>query len=92
LRIGAFFNVQGRTLQIVGAGDIPDVYTLPFNSLNLTANKTFGEKIKHSIGFKIDNILGDDLESEYEFFGAANRNFSFRSPETNFSLSYGISF
>jgi len=92
LRVGAFFNVQGRTLQIVGSGDIPDVYTLPFNSLNLTANKTFGDKIKHSFGIKVENILGDDVESEYEFFGAENRTFSFRSPETSFSLSYGIKF
>jgi TonB-dependent receptor len=92
LRVGAFFNVQGRTLEIVGAGDIPDVYTLPFNSLNLTANKSFGEKIKHNIGFKIENILGDDRESEYEFFGSDNRTFSFRSPQTNFSLSYGVTF
>jgi outer membrane receptor for ferrienterochelin and colicin len=92
LRVGAFFNVQGRTLQIVGSGDIPDVYTLPFNSLNLTANKTFGDKIKHSFGIKVENILGDDVESEYEFFGAENKTFSFRSPETSFSLSYGIKF
>ncbi|GAK74423.1 TonB-dependent receptor [Nonlabens ulvanivorans] len=92
LRIGAFFNVQGRTLEIVGSGDIPDVYTLPFNSLNFTANKTFGETVKHSIGFKIDNILGDDRESEYEFFGTENRTFSFRSPQTTLSLNYGIKF
>jgi outer membrane receptor for ferrienterochelin and colicin len=91
-RIGAFFNVQGRTLQIVGSGDIPDVYTLPFNSLNITANKTFGGKLKQTIGFKIENLLGDDVESEYEFFGAENRTFSFRSPQTSFSLSYGIRF
>jgi TonB-dependent receptor len=92
LRIGAFFNVQGRTLEIVGSGDIPDVYTLPFNSLNINANKTFGEDIQHSIGFKIENILGDDVESEYEFFGTDNEVFSFRSPQQSFSLSYGIKF
>ncbi|WP_405370445.1 TonB-dependent receptor domain-containing protein [Nonlabens sp. Asnod2-A12] len=92
LRVGAFFNVQGRTLEIVGSGDIPDVYTLPFNSLNITASKTFGDKIKQTIGFKIENILGDDKESEYDFFGSDNRTFSLRSPETSFSLNYGIKF
>jgi TonB-dependent receptor len=92
IRVGAFFNVQGRTLEIVGSGDIPDVYTLPFNSFNINANKTFGEKIKHSIGFKIENLLGDDVESEYDFYNSDNRLFAFRSPETSFSLNYGIKF
>lgn len=92
LQVGAFFNVQGRTLEIVGSGDIPDVYTLPFNSLNFTANKSFGEKIKHNIGLKVENILDDARESEYEFFGAENRNFALRRPGRNFSVSYGITF
>jgi len=92
LRIGTFFNVQGRTLQIVGSGDIPDVYTLPFNSLNITANKTFGNEVKHSIGLKVENLLGDDRESEYDFFGSENRTFALRSPQTMFSVSYGIKF
>ncbi|MGB3592092.1 MAG: outer membrane beta-barrel protein [Nonlabens sp.] len=92
LRLGAFFNVQGRTLQIVGAGDVPDVYTLPFNSLNFNASKSFGDKFKQTISVKVENLLGDDVESEYEFFNAENRVFALRSPGTAFSVSYGVKF
>ena len=31
---GLFYNVQGRTLEVVGTGIVPDVYTVPFHSLN----------------------------------------------------------
>ena len=31
---GLFYNVQGKTLQVVGDGFYPDVFTIPFNSLN----------------------------------------------------------
>ena len=41
LRAGMFFNVQGRTLEVVGTGIVPDVYTKPFESLNFTFNKFF---------------------------------------------------
>ena len=38
---GLFFNVQGETLEVVGTGIVPDVYTVPFNSLNFTFNKNW---------------------------------------------------
>ena len=31
LQTGLFFNVQGKTLEVVGTGIVPDVYTVPFN-------------------------------------------------------------
>ena len=33
--------MQGKTLEVVGDGFYPDVYTMPFNSLNLNLNKQF---------------------------------------------------
>jgi hypothetical protein len=30
-----YFNVQGKTLEVVGDGFYPDVFTLPFSNLNL---------------------------------------------------------
>ena len=43
LESSLFYNVQGKTLEVVGVGNIPDVYTDPFNNLNLTVIKKFGE-------------------------------------------------
>ena len=36
------YNVQGKTLQIVGVNYVPDIFTEPFNSLNLNFNYKFG--------------------------------------------------
>ena len=44
VQMGMFYNVQGRTLQIVGIADKPDIYTKPFHSLNFTASKKFEKK------------------------------------------------
>lgn len=91
-RAGLFYNVQGKTLEVVGNGFIPDVFTIPFNSLNFTLNKTFGEKKNSSIDLKISNILGDDRESRYESFGAADQIYTLRSPGTEFSIGYSYKF
>lgn len=89
---GLFFNVQGKTLEVVGTGLIPDVYTKPFESLNFTLNKAFGEKKNSSIDLKVTNILGSERESVYESFGAQDRVFSLRQPGTEFSIGYSYKF
>ena len=90
---GLFYNVQGRTLQVVASSDVPDVFTLPFHSLNFTLNKTWtSEASEHTIGFKMDNILGDERESEFDFYNASNPTFFFQNPGRSFSLSYGVKF
>ncbi|MEX0290915.1 MAG: TonB-dependent receptor [Flavobacteriaceae bacterium] len=92
LQTGLFYNVQGKTLQVVGTGFVPDVYTMPFHNLNFNLTKSFGENQNQSINLKISNLLGDDVESEYESFGARNRTFSKRSPGRAFSLGYSLKF
>ena len=57
LQTGLFFNVQGKTLEVVGTGIVPDVYTKPFSSLNFTLNKSFGQDKKSTIDVKVSNIL-----------------------------------
>ncbi|WP_109302330.1 TonB-dependent receptor [Aquimarina sp. AU474] len=89
---GAFYNVQGRTLQIVGNGNIPDVFTLPFHSINLTIGKAFGEKKNSSVSLKFSNLLDDDIESVYESFGSEDRVYSKWSPGQEISLSYTYKF
>jgi len=89
---GIFYNIQGSTLETVGIGLVPDVYTQPFNSLNFTLNKSFGEKRRSSIDIKVTNILNDDKLSEFESFGATNQLYSLRQPGTEFSLGYSYKF
>lgn len=92
LQTGLFFNVQGETLEVVGIGLVPDVYTTPFESLNFTLNKSFGEKRSSSIDVKVSNILGSDRESVYKSFKAQDQIFSLRTPGTEFSLGYTYTF
>jgi TonB-dependent receptor len=90
--IGTYFNVQGETLEIVGAGNIPDVYTQPFHNLKLNASKTFGQNNNHSINLKVDNLLGDLRESLFDYFGNTGFVFSSLDPGRTISLGYSIRF
>lgn len=90
LRAGLYFNVQGETLEVVGIGLVPDVYTKPFNSLNFTFNKTFGKNNQSSIDFKVSNILNDVRESEYVSYGTDDQLFSLREPGVEISLGYSL--
>ncbi|NRB84052.1 MAG: TonB-dependent receptor [Winogradskyella sp.] len=92
LTTGLFYNVQGETLEVVGIREVPDVYTQPFNSLNFTLNKAFGENKRSSIDIKVSNILNDKRLSEYESFGTSNQIFSLREPSTEISLGYTFKF
>ncbi len=86
------FNVQGKTLEVVGFGQNPDVFVQPFNSLNLNMSKTLGKEKNSTISFKVDNILDEKRQSLYESFGAEKVPFSLRQPGTAFSLGYSMSF
>ncbi|MEQ3655324.1 MAG: TonB-dependent receptor [Dokdonia sp.] len=89
---GLFYNVQGRTLQIVGAGEIADVFTLPFNDLKFQLSKTFGTDGNQTLTFKAGNLLDDDRESVYKSFGAEDQLYSKWSPGQDFSLGYSYKF
>ncbi|HCE56044.1 MAG TPA: TonB-dependent receptor [Lutibacter sp.] len=91
LETGLFYNVQGKTLEVVGFGQNPDVYVQPFNSLNFNFSKTMGKDNNSSISLKVDNILAEKRKSLYDSFGATGRSFSLRQPGTSFSLGYNIS-
>ncbi|MGM0390265.1 MAG: TonB-dependent receptor domain-containing protein [Bacteroidota bacterium] len=89
---GIFYNTQGKTLELVGIGTVPDVYTMPFHSLNFNLNKSFGENRNSTISLKVSNMLGDDIESRFQSFGAEDQIFSLRKPGTPISLSYSYKF
>jgi len=83
---GLYYNVQGTTLQYVGIADRPDIYTLPFHSLNFTASKNFGKEKRLQIGFKVDNILNDRKESVFKSFNPTDQFFTKLEPGTTYHL------
>jgi hypothetical protein len=44
LEAGFYYNMQGLTLLYVGSKNKPDVYSVPFHSLNFNSSKLFGSK------------------------------------------------
>jgi len=90
---GVFYNVQGKTLQIIGFARNSDVYTKPFNSLNLNLSKKIGKEFKAgTISFKVDNLLDSKRLSVYEAFQAADQIYQQRIPGRNFSVGYSYNF
>jgi TonB-dependent receptor len=89
---GLIYNVQGKTLEIVGNGDIPDVFTLPFNNLRFNLSKEFGKEKNSKISLRFENILNDKIESVYQSFGAEDQLFSSRYPGQAISLGYSYQF
>jgi len=87
-----FYNVQGKTLQVVGTGDVPDAYTIPFNSLDFILNKSFGKEMNSNISFSVKNLLDSQREVRYQSFGAEDQIFSSFSPGRGISLGYTYNF
>lgn len=89
---GIYYNVQGPTLNLVGFGNRTDTYTVPFHSLNLNINKTFGadERIRTSLG--VQNLLNDKREIVFSSFGAQDQIFTQLAPGTRVNFSVGFSF
>ena len=89
---GIYYNVQGPTLNMIGFGNRTDTYAVPFNSLNLNINKTFGadERIRASMG--VQNLLNDKREFIFSSYGAQDQFFTQLSPGTRVNFSVGFSF
>ncbi len=89
---GLYYNVSGETLIFVGAANVPDIYSVPFNSLNFKVNYTMGSRDQMRLGFKVDNILNDDKEQEFQNFRTVSQTFTRLSPGTEIGLSFNYSF
>jgi hypothetical protein len=92
VQAGLFYNVQGSTLTYVGIADRPDVYSVPFNSLNFNGSKTFGAAEKLKVGFRVENILNSKRQEVYRSYEAADQTFELLQPRTRFTLSLGYKF
>lgn len=76
LQFGLYYNVQGPTLTFVGMVDRPDVYTVPFHSLNFNGTKVFGKNDNMSLGLRMSNLLLDKKELVYNSFGSKDELFT----------------
>jgi len=90
IRGGFYYNVQGKTLEVVGDGFYPDVFTMPFHSLNFNFTKQF--KNNTSLTLRVRNLLDDERESLFEGYGGTTEYFRLRHIGRSFSLGYSIKF
>lgn len=89
---GLFYNVQGPKLVIVGINRAPDIYSVPFHSLNFNAFKTLGLDNQYQIGLGVANILDDRMETETRSYEAEPLIFNAFSPGRTFTFSFKYSF
>lgn len=92
LEAAVSYNVQGPTLNFVGFGNRTDTYTVPFHSLNLNLNKSFGadERIQANLG--VENILNDKREVVFQSFGAQDEIFTRLAPGTRIKFGFSFAF
>ncbi|MCF8234760.1 MAG: TonB-dependent receptor [Bacteroidales bacterium] len=88
---GLYYNVQGETLLYAGIVDRPDIYTVPFHSLNFNLNKSFGKNKRYRVGLKIENILNDKKESVFKSYNSRDEFFERLDPGIKFKLSFSYS-
>ena len=90
---GVFYNVQGKTLEIIGFSQNSDVYTKPFHNLNLNLTKRLGREFRGgAINIKAENILDSKRLSVYEAYMAADQTYSLRAPRRTFTIGYSYNF
>ncbi|MFP5470128.1 MAG: TonB-dependent receptor domain-containing protein [Bacteroidia bacterium] len=89
---GIYYNVQGKTLEYVGIVDRPDIYAVPFHSVNFNANKSFGKDNRMQLGLKVDNILNDVKESVFVSFNATDQYFTSLRQGRTFQVRYSYNF
>jgi len=90
LLLGLYYNVQGPVLQYVGIADRPDIYTLPFHSLDFNFKYKFGKEDRISASLKVSNILNDKKENVFRSFMAQDQYFSSLHQGRTFSFKISL--
>jgi TonB-dependent receptor len=86
------YNVQGESLLIIGVGAVPDVYTQPFNSLNVNVYRDLGANKHHRLTFGVTNLLNAERKDFYRGYGNAEATYSVLLPGRTFAVTYGYIF
>ena len=90
--ISLAYNVQGEQLSIIASGRVPDIYTIPFNSLNFNAYRNFGKNKKARVTLSVMNILNDDVTLVYRSYKAADTIYTSYKPGISAGLKYTYTF
>ncbi len=90
LEAGLYYNVQGKTLEMAGIVDRPDIFTKAFHSLNFNLNQSFGKDKRYKIGVKVENILNQKRESVYSSYKADDQLYTRIQQGTSFHVRLGI--
>ncbi|WP_236969962.1 TonB-dependent receptor [Membranihabitans marinus] len=86
------YNVQGKSLSIVGIGRNADVFDLPFHSLNFKTSVKLGLQKRMRASFSVNNILNQSRQRVYQSFEAADQVFEKYKPGTDFQVGLSYSF
>ncbi|GAB5539033.1 MAG: TonB-dependent receptor [Salibacteraceae bacterium] len=92
LNVSMAYNVQGEQLTIISSGRIPDIYTIPFHSLNFNAYRSFGEKLNHKFTLGVRNILDEDRTLVYRAYKAEDQIFTTFKPGRLINAKYTYTF
>ncbi len=87
--VNVSYNVQGKTLSVLGIGALPDVYTNPFHSLNFKASKTFGKEGKWKASFTARNLLNSKIIRYYESYKSKKQIYDIYQRGRTFSVTIG---
>jgi TonB-dependent receptor len=87
------YNVQGKSLAIVGIGRIPDVYDKAFHDLSIKLSKGLGGELKrHKVSLSVTNLLDQKRQRIYSSFNANDEIFSSYSEGRFFGIGYSYTF
>jgi len=93
LDVNVSYNVQGKSLAIVGIGRIPDIYDNTFHDVTFKASKSFGGELKrHKVSFNVNNLLNQKRQRIYSSFRANDEIFSSFTEGRFFGVSYAYTF
>ena len=98
LMFSAMYNTVGKRIETVGDIDTPHIYEMPFNSLDMTAEKKIGKYLSVKLGVK--NLLDDDiLFQQFQKYTDSNGNAAERkqvatkyNPGRQFKLGVTLTF
>lgn len=92
INLSLAYNVQGEQLSVIASGRRPDVYTIPFHSLDFNAYYGLGEKLNSRITLRANNLLDEDRTMVYRSFGATDQIFQSFKPGTTITIGYQYTF
>ncbi len=90
--IALAYNVKGEQLNIIASGRNPDVYLIPFHSLDFNAYFSFGNNMNQRIGLRVVNLLDEDRTLVYRSFGTDDVVYNQFYPGRAFRLKYTYNF